>query len=330
MLPPGKIPPEKLKELVFNRLGAPGERVLIGAGLGVDAAAIDFGERILVASTDPITGAEEGIGFYAVNVNANDVATFGARPKWFLVSILLPENSDEGLLSRIMGDLHESASRLGIAIVGGHTEVTPGLKKPIVVGTMLGEVEREKLVTSNGAKAGDAIILTKWAGLEGTAIIASERGEELEREFGREFVERAKSFIEMISVVEDALTANEIGVHAMHDPTEGGIANGLHEMADAAGLGFVVRGNKIPVREETAKICEFYGLNPLALISSGTLMIAAPQEKARDVVSALTEKGINASIVGEFVEDPETRVIIENDGERPLERPESDELWKVV
>ncbi len=330
MLPPGKLPPEKLKELVFTRLGAPGERVLIGADLGIDASAIDFGERVLVASTDPITGAEERIGFYAVNVNANDVATFGARPKWFLVSILLPEGSDEKTLEGIMEDLHRSASRLGIAIVGGHTEVTPGLKRPIVVGTMLGEVERGKLVTSNGAKPGDAIILTKWAGLEGTSIIASERAEELERAFGRDFLERAKSFIEMISVVEDAMTAAQIGVHAMHDPTEGGIANGLHEMADAAGLGFVVHRERIPLREETLRICEFFDLNPLALISSGTLMIAAPREGADEVVSALRAKGINAEVIGEFVEDLGRKVIVENGVERPLERPESDELWKVI
>ncbi|AEK72151.1 HypE [Thermococcus sp. 4557] len=330
MLPAGKIPPEKLRELVFNRLGAEGERVIIGADLGVDAAAIDFGETVLVASTDPITGAGEGIGFYAVHVNANDVATFGARPKWFLVSILLPENSDESILSGIMGELHRSAAKLGVAIVGGHTEVTPDLDRPIVVGTMLGEVPREKLVTSNGSKPGDAIILTKWAGLEGTSIIASERAGELERAFGREFVERAKGFIEMISVVEDALTANEVGVHAMHDPTEGGIANGLHEMADAAGIGFRVYAERIPIREETLKICEFYGLNPLALISSGALMIAAPRDGVDEILNALGEKGINASVIGEFVEDPGVRVIVENGEERPLERPESDELWKVV
>ena len=190
MLPPGKIPPEKLKELVFNHLGARGERIIIGADLGIDAATIDFGSSVLVASTDPITGAEKGIGFYAVHVNANDVATFGARPKWFLVSILLPESADERLLTEIMRELHESASKLGVAIVGGHTEVTPGLEKPIVVGTMLGEVEREKLVTSNGARPGDAIIVTKWAGLEGTSIIASERSEELEKAFGREVSRR--------------------------------------------------------------------------------------------------------------------------------------------
>lgn len=330
MLPPGKIPPEKLREIVFNRLGAPGERVIIKSDLGVDATAIDFGSSVLVASTDPITGAEERIGFYAVHINANDVATFGAKPKWFLVSILLPENADEALLAKIMDELHESAKKLGVAIVGGHTEVTPGLHRPIVVGTMLGEVSEEKLVTSNGAKPGDAIILTKWAGLEGTSIIASEREEELVKVFGREFVERAKSFISMISVVEDALTANEAGVDAMHDPTEGGITNGLHEMADAAKLGLRVYAEKIPIREETLKICEFYGLNPLALISSGALIIAAPKENADGIISALEGKGINASVIGEFLEDKDSKVIVENGRERPLERPESDELWKIV
>ncbi len=330
MLAPGKIPPEKLREIVFNRLGAPDGRVIVGADPGIDASAIDFGERVLVASTDPITGAEERIGFYAVNANANDVSTFGAKPKWFLVSVLLPENSDEKTLERIMDDLHASASKLGIAIVGGHTEVTPGLKRPIVVGTMLGEVKREKLVTSNGAKPGDVIILTKWAGLEGTSIIASERSEELGRALGRELVERAKSLIEMISVVEEALTASEIGVHAMHDPTEGGIANGLHEMADSADLGFVVHRERIPIREETLRICEFLNLDPLALISSGALLIAAPSESADEILEALAGKGINASIIGEFVEDPGRRAIVENGVERPLKRPESDELWKVV
>jgi len=330
MLPPGKVPPEKLRDIVFNHLGAPGERVIIGSDLGIDAAAIDFGNTVLVASTDPITGAEKGIGFYAVHVNANDVATFGARPKWLLVTILLPEGSDEGLLAEIMSELHESARELGVAIVGGHTEVTPGLDRPIVVGTMLGEVEREKLVTSNGAEPGDAIIVTKWIGLEGTSIIASERGEELKGAFGREFVERAKGFIKMISVVEDALTANEFGVHAMHDPTEGGIANGLHEMAEASGLGFRVYRESIPVREETVKICEFYNLDPLALISSGTLMIAAPKERVNDIIGALRKRGINASVIGEFLENPGKRVIVENGREKPLKRPESDELWKVV
>ncbi|MDI3475991.1 MAG: hydrogenase expression/formation protein HypE [Thermococcaceae archaeon] len=328
MLPAGKVPPEVLEKL-FKRLGASDPRVLLGPGKGIDFGAVDFGEKILVASTDPITGAVEDIGFYAVHVNANDVAVAGARPKWFLLTMLLPEGSDERLPERIMEEIDREAKKLGIAIIGGHTEVTPGLDRPIVIGTMLGEVEREKLVRPDGAKPGDAIILTKWAGLEGTSIIAHEKGGELEKVFGREFVEKAKSFIEMISVVKDALLANEIGVHAMHDPTEGGIANGLHEMADSAGLGFRVVAERIPIREETRQICEFYKLNPLALISSGALLIAVRRDKAEAVVQKLLENSINASIIGEFLDQEDKRVIVEKGIEKPLERPVSDELWKV-
>ncbi|WP_297436637.1 AIR synthase family protein [Thermococcus sp.] len=327
---PGKVPPEVLERLVFTNLGISDKRVLMGSGKGIDAAAIEFGDRVLVASTDPITGVGENIGFYAVHINANDVATFGARPRWFLVSILLPEAADESTLREIMGELHENAANLGVSIVGGHTEVTPGLNRPVVVGTMMGEVDRERLVTSNGARPGDALIVTKWIGLEGTSIIARERAEELEQTFGREFVERAKGLIDMISVVKDALVAAGIGVNAMHDPTEGGIANGLHEMADAADLGFKVYAERIPVREETLKICGLYGLDPLALISSGTLMVAAPRERASRIASALEREGIHATVVGEFVEDPDVRVLVEKDGEKELPQPKSDEIWKVV
>ncbi|WP_042701482.1 AIR synthase family protein [Thermococcus sp. PK] len=326
---PGKVPPEVLEKIVFNLLGVEDERVIIKSGVGIDAAAIDFGENVLVASSDPITGAEKHIGFYAINVNANDVATFGAKPRWFLATILLPENADENLLKEIMEDMHRSAEKLGISIVGGHTEVTIGLNRPIVIGTMLGEVKKEKLVRSNGAKAGDVIILTKGAGIEGTAIIASEREEELKNVFGEELVENAKRFLEKISVVKEALIAAEIGVHAMHDPTEGGIANGFHEMADAAGLGFKVYHDRIPIAEETRKLCEYFNLDPLALISSGSLLIAAPKEKAEKIVNAIQKEGIEAAIVGEFLEDKNTKVLVKDGKETPLKRPETDEIWKI-
>ena len=326
---PGKVPPEVLEKIVFNLLGVEDERVIIKSGVGIDAAAIDFGENVLVASSDPITGAEKHIGFYAINVNANDVATFGAKPRWFLATILLPENADEELLREIMEDMHKSAEKLGISIVGGHTEVTIGLNRPIVIGTMLGEVKKEKLVRSNGAKAGDVIILTKGAGIEGTAIIASEREEELRNVFGDELVERAKRFLEKISVVKEALIAAEIGVHAMHDPTEGGIANGFHEMADAAGLGFKVYHDRIPIAEETRKLCEYFNLDPLALISSGSLLIAAPREKANAIVEAIKKEGIPAEVVGEFLENSNVKVIVKNGKETPLKRPETDEIWKI-
>ncbi|ADT83458.1 AIR synthase family protein [Thermococcus barophilus] len=330
MLPVGKVPPEKLRDVVFKHLGVRGERVLIKSGIGIDASAIDFGDSVLVASTDPITGAEKHIGFYAVNINANDVATFGAKPKWFLVSVLLPENADEKLLKEIMSDIDKSAKSLDIAVIGGHTEVTPGLKKPIVVGTMLGEVKKEKLVHAGNAKPGDAIILTKGAGIEGTAIIASEREDELVGVFGKEFVERAKAFLWKISVVKEALIANEIGVNAMHDPTEGGIANGLHEMADASGLGFEVHYERIPIAEETRKICEYFNLDPLSLISSGALLIAAPKENADEIVAALKKENLAASVIGEFLGDKKKRIIIRDGAEKELKQPLSDELWKVV
>ena len=326
---PGKVPPEVLEKIVFDRLGVNDERVITKSGMGIDAAAIDFGDSVLVATSDPITGAEKHIGFYAVNVNANDVATFGAKPKWFLVTILLPENADEELLEKIMEDMHRSAGRLGISIVGGHTEVTVGLNRPIVIGTMLGEVKKDQLVTSNGAKPGDVIILTKGAGIEGTSIIASENEEEPKKVFGKELVENAKRFLQKISVVKEALIAAEIGVHAMHDPTEGGIANGFHEMADAAGLGFRVYYEEILIAEETRKLCEHFKLDPLALISSGSLLTAAPPEKAEKVVEAIRRKGIEAAIVGEFLEDNNIKVIVKDGKEVPLKRPETDEIWKL-
>ncbi len=328
MLPPGKLPPEKLEELVFRFVGGGKGRLIIGPGQGIDAAAIDFGETVLVASTDPITGAEKRIGFYSVHVNANDVATFGAKPQWFLATVLLPENAEESLLLEIMKEMSETARRLGVLIVGGHTEVTPGLDRPIVIGTMLGEVERDRLVLPNGARPGDAIILTKWVGLEGTAIIASEREEELRGVFGDSLVERAKSLIEYLSVVPEAMLLRDFA-NAMHDPTEGGVLNGLHEMADASGLGLRIFVERIPIREETERICNFYGLNPLALISSGSLLAAVPRDNARFVVEKLLARGINAAIIGEFLAEKK-RIMIKGGDEVPLPRPVSDELWKVV
>ncbi|AFK23034.1 AIR synthase family protein [Pyrococcus sp. ST04] len=322
----GKVPPEVLKDIVFKGLKG-GHKVIIGPGVGIDAAAIDFGDYVLVASTDPITGAEERIGYYAVHVNANDVATFGAVPRWFLVTILLPEGADVDLVKSIMDEIKELTEKMDIAVIGGHTEVTPGLRKPIVVGTMLGEVEKENLVIPR-PRPGNAIILTKGAGIEGTSIIAHEREDELVSVFGRSFVERAKAYIEEISVVKEALIAREFAT-AMHDPTEGGVANGLHEMADIGGLGFRIFSNKIIVREETKKICAFYDLDPLALISSGALLISVPRDHAKVLVERLLAHGISASIIGEFLAEKK-RVIIENGIERPLRRPESDELWKVV
>lgn len=331
-LPAGKVPPEVLEEIVFKRLGVESGDVLLGPSKGEDGAVVRVGGEVIVSSMDPITGAVERLGWLAVNINANDVATFGIKPRFFSSCILLPSGAESGVLREICDQIDSAAKKLGIAVIGGHSEVTPGLKHPIVVGYALGVAEDGRYVTSGGAEAGDVIILTKGAGIEGTAILASERRERLSRELGEEVVKAAESFYDLISVVEDALTAFKAGgVTAMHDPTEGGVAGGIHEIADASGLGFEVFEEKIPVAPETSMICSYFNVDPLQLIGSGALLISVKPEYAGKVLDALESRGIRASKIGRFLPDPEKRVLVRGDGRATeLVRPVSDHLWKAL
>jgi hydrogenase expression/formation protein HypE len=326
-LPPGKIPIDILKDAVFKNLGATRSEVTLGPSAGVDGAVLDFGSKNAIVSMDPITGAVER--WLAINVNANDVATFGVEPAFFFSCLLLPENADSKIVETISTQIHNAAKDLGIAIVGGHCESTPGLANPIVVGCIMGLTEKGKYVTSAGAKAGDKLILTKSAGIEGTAILASDREAQLAKVFNSEILESAKRFYSQISVVKDALTAYRAGgVHAMHDPTEGGILNGIHEMADAAGLGISVFEEKITVEPETAKICRFYEIDPLQLISSGALLIAADPEAGDKIVDALSQEHIYANVIGEFNPNPNKRILLhKDDSAEILPRSASDHLW---
>ena len=287
-LPPGKIPIDILKEVVFKNLGAERSEVVLGPTAGVDGAILDVGSKNAIVSMDPITGAVERIGWEAININANDVATFGVEPAFFFSCIMLPENANSKIVETISSQMNTAAKELGIAIVGGHCESTPGLSSPIVVGCIMGLTEKGKYVTAAGAKAGDKLILTKSAGIEGTAILATDREEQLKKIFNPTMLESAKNFYNQISIVKDALTAFKAGgVHAMHDPTEGGILNGIHELADAAGLGARVYEEKITVEPETAKICRYYEIDPLQLIGSGALLIAAKPKLQAKYFTAL-------------------------------------------
>ncbi|MGD6851410.1 MAG: AIR synthase family protein [Candidatus Bathyarchaeia archaeon] len=328
-LPPGKIPIDILKNVVFKNLGAPRSEVTLGPQAGVDGAVLDLGGKDAVVSMDPITAAVERIGWEAININANDVATFGVEPAFFFSCIMLPPNADSKIIETISTQMHHAASELGIAIVGGHCEVTPGIANPIVVGCTMGLTDKGKYVTAAGAKAGDKIILTKSAGIEGTAILATDREEQLRGVFSQSLLDCAKGFYSQISVVKDALTAYHAGgVRAMHDPTEGGILNGVHEMADAAGLGANVREEKITVEPETAKICRYYGIDPLQLISSGALLIAADPAEADKIVESLCHERIYAEVIGEFTSNPNKRILLKSDGSADmLPRPSSDHLW---
>jgi hydrogenase expression/formation protein HypE len=302
---------------------------LLGPAAGVDGAILEIGNKNAVVSMDPITGAVERIGWEAINVNANDVATFGVEPAFFFSCIMLPENADSKIVETISTQMHSAAKELGVAIVGGHCESTPGLSKPVVVGCTMGLTEKGNYVTAAGAKTGDKLILTKSAGIEGTAILASDRQEQLSKILSPAILENAKLFYSQISVVKDALTAYRTGgVHAMHDPTEGGILNGIHEMADAAGLGVRIVEEKITVEPETAKICRFYEIDPLQLISSGALLIAADPQSSCKIVDSLCDKHIYADIIGEFTLNQNKRILIhKDDSAETLPRPVSDHLW---
>jgi hydrogenase expression/formation protein HypE len=328
-LPPGKIPIDILKDVVFKNLGAARREVILGPAAGVDGAVLDFGNKNAIVSMDPITGSVERVGWEAINVNANDVATFGVEPAFFFSCIMLPENADSKIVETISTQMNNAAKELGIAIVGGHCESTPGLENPIVVGCIMGLTEKGKYVTAAGAKAGDKLILTKSAGIEGTAILASDREAQLTKTFNSTLLDSAKGFYKQISVVKDALTAYRAGgVHAMHDPTEGGILNGIHEMADAAGLGVRVFEEKITIEPETAKICRFYEIDPLQLISSGALLIAADPQAANKIIDSLGQEHIYADIIGEFNPTPNKRIIMhKDDSPEMLPRPTSDHLW---
>ena len=331
-LPPGKIPIDILKEVVFKNLGANRSEVTLGPAAGIDGAILDFGSKNAIVSMDPITGAVERVGWEAININANDIATFGVEPAFFFSCIMLPENADSKIVETITTQMHNAAKELGIAIVGGHCESTPGLSNPIVVGCIMGLTEKGKYVTAAGAKAGDKLILTKSAGIEGTAILATDREAQLSKTFNPTLLETAKGFYNQISIVKDALTAYRAGgVHAMHDPTEGGILNGIHELADAAGLGVRVVEEKIIVEPETAKICRFYEIDPFQLISSGALLIAAEPQATNKIIESLCREHIYADVIGEFNPNPNKRILIhKDDSAEMLPRPISDHLWTAL
>jgi len=336
ILPPGKLPHDLLAGLL--RRHVPHDPcILIGPALGEDATVIDLGhdlsDRLLVAKTDPITFATDEIGWYAVNVNANDVACMGATPRWFLVTLLLPEDStDSALVERIFDQIGQACTALGISLAGGHTEITYGLNRPIVVGHMLGEVVRDRLVTTGGAQVGDALLLTKGFAVEATAIIAREKAEELADRFSPQFLARCKRFLHDpgISVVRDARAATAAGrVHAMHDPTEGGLATGLWELAWAADVGLEIAASALPLLPETAQLCQAFGLDPLGVIASGALLMAVHPDDVPAIRRALQAEGIAAFEVGRVVEKTAGVTLLTAEGQRPLPRFARDEIARL-
>ena len=332
-LPVGKLRAEALQAL-FDKHARLDERVVIGPKIGEDAAVIDMGDRYLVASTDPITFATDEIGWYALQVNANDLAVRGARPRWFLATLLLPERATtEASVEQIFAEMGRACEELEISLVGGHTEVTHGLDRPILVGTMLGEIARDRLVTTGGAQAGDVVLLTKGVPLEGAAIIARERGEELlRRGVPASVVERARDFLHRpgLSVVPEAMLATELGpVHSMHDPTEGGIVTALWELAEAAGVGLRVDRERIPVLPEGERLCREVGLDPLGTIASGSLLLTLAPADAALVLHACAREGIDCAFIGQVLPRAAGVTLVDGGHARPMPVFPQDEITRL-
>ncbi|HHV19000.1 MAG TPA: AIR synthase [Thermoanaerobacterales bacterium] len=326
MLKAGKVPPQILKSSVYPFIGKLRKEVLVHSGLGEDCSIIDFGDSVAVLSTDPITGADIHSGHLSVYVSCNDIAACGAKPIGILVTLLLPVGSDETLLRKIMEGIHKAANTVGIEVLGGHSEITSAVTKPIISAAAIGIVQKDKFVTSSGAKLGDDIIVTKSLGLEGSAILASDFEEFLIGKVSRETIKKAQGFIEKISVIDEGIIAAKIGVSAMHDITEGGLLGACFEVAEASHVGMEIYEDSLPILPETQNICTAFDIDPLGLISSGSMLICTP--KGNEVTAALKNYNISSTIIGKVT--LQGIYMVTPDGKHPIVPFERDELVRAI
>jgi len=318
IIPTGKLPHDLLEKFL-GRYTMQSDEVIVGARIGEDAAVIDIGDHYLLAKTDPITFVTEQIGHYAININANDIACMGGIPRWFLATILLPEGKTTAAITdAIFSQLSDACKSLEIIFCGGHTEITRGIDRPIVVGHMLGEVTKDKLVTSGNAQINDDIILTKGIAIEATSIIARECAAELTDLFSAELAEQCKNFIHEpgISIFKEARIAGSFEhIHAMHDPTEGGLATGLYELARASGVGLKIEQDMIEILPECKLMCDVFDLDPLGLIASGALLIACHPSISPFLLEKFEENNISAGRIGKIMPPDFGNKLISFDGD---------------
>ena len=323
----GKLPNSLLEKLVFNKIQNNRSEVIIRPGIGKDCAAVSFDNYACVLSSDPITGTAREIGRLAVHINCNDIASCGVEPLGLMTTILCPPGTTENELAMIMDQLAGAAAALNVDLLGGHTEITTAVSRFVISCTAIGRCLSDKLIIASHAKAGDAIVMTKHAGLEGASIIAHEKECELARIIGKDAVEEAKSFMDHLSVVKEGLSAARFGVNAMHDVTEGGILGAVWEICEASGNGAELFAEQIPVQMTTGRICEYYNIDPLRLISSGCMLIAASDGDG--LVRHLNAEGIDAAVIGRL-SGSGSRVMVTAQGIVPILPPGTDELYKVL
>ncbi len=324
----GKLSSSDLKRLIIDKINIKSDDIIVEAGLGKDCALVDIGSELLVFTMDPITASKEELGKLLVRINVNDIATSGARPLYMLATLLMPTTSDTSDIEVIMDDVVAELERFDIDLLGGHTEFTSAVNSPIGIAVLVARKEKTSLHDLSNISVGDYIVMTNTAGIEGTGIIATELSDEVEKTFGKDFLARAKAYIDKTVILEECLLASKIGVRAIHDVTEGGLLGAVWEMVHGAGLGCKLDGNNIPVSEETRELSEFYGINPLRLIGSGSMIAVVSAEKIEELMKGFQENEMTLSLIGRVTE---SGLYLEYDDAKELiTEPVSDDLYKVI
>lgn len=326
----GKLPNEVLQKIVLDSITHKRDEVLIHAGIGEDCAVIDFGEKGCIVSSDPITGATKNIGKLAVNISCNDIAASGGDPVGVVITMLIPPHIELEQIEEVMKDAGAEAKRLNVEIIGGHTEITDVVNKMVLVTTVIGSQEKDKIM-GLGEKVvpGDKVLITKAVGIEGTSIMAHDLEDKLKGNIDEELIEEAKDMTKEISVVKDGRISADNGAKYMHDITEGGLLGAAWEAAEANNCGMVIYEEKIPVRKSTKEISEFMNVDYMKLISSGSMMVISSEEDSEKIIEELGKAGIDAHVIGDITESGKA-VLLSDGAEKEIESPDSDEIYKVV
>ena len=307
----GKLDSDMLRQIVFGKITYRNDDVKVRPGIGEDCALIDFGDYDCVMSTDPISSTVSDIGRLAIHITCNDIASNGIQPLGIMLACMLPEGTTDADVEEIMEQAGTTAAEVGVEIIGGHTEITPAVRQPVIVSTAIGKAPAGTSQDGNDMKPGDFIMMTKAVGLEGTGIIACDHEEELraacgpdgERLVSDEEIAKAKSFLDLVSVVPEGVAAGKVGTHGMHDITEGGILGAVWEMCQISRTGAEVWEDAIPMHPETEKICRLFDVDPLRLISSGSMIIIVPKDKRAEMEEAMKAAGVDASVIGIIKEE---------------------------
>lgn len=324
----GKLTVKQLENAILSHLQFRHPQVLKRSGVGEDCAVIKCGDQAVVLSTDPITGAATDIGQLAVNINLNDLAANGCTPIGIMLTIMAAPNTPLEQIERIIADAAQLAQSHGVEIIGGHTEWTDAVNRLVVSAVAVGTQPLDKALPLTPIQAGDVLLLTKSVGLEGTGIIAGEHSAELRVQLGDAVVDEAIDLLAQTSVVKEGLIAAAFDIKAMHDVTEGGLLGGVWEMCHGAKIGCVINAAAIPVHSTTAKICDYYGIDPLRLIASGSLLIAISPKEAEKLMQALDAAAIAVQQIGVF--DDSAEKLIYDEGEFfEIPEPEGDALYEI-